>query len=153
LLRQKAGLDISHVPYRGGGAAVNDLVGGHIKMAFLSLSAAVPHRASGKLKVLAVVEKSRYEAMKDVPTVGETVPGFEMNSWLGLFAPAGTPEPIIARLNTEVGKIVTSPAVKAKFASMGLGVETSTPAELAGIVKQGLDIRGQLVKAAGIQPE
>jgi tripartite-type tricarboxylate transporter receptor subunit TctC len=89
LLRQKTGIDITHVPYRGGGAAINDLIGGHIKVAFLSLATVVPHLASGKVRVLAVVEKTRYAAMPDVPTVGETVPGYEMSSWLGMFAPVG----------------------------------------------------------------
>jgi tripartite-type tricarboxylate transporter receptor subunit TctC len=153
LLRSKMGIVITHVPYRGGGAAVNDLIGGHIPAAFLSLSAAVPHIASGKLRVLAVVEKQRYAEMKDVPTVGETVPGFEMNSWLGLFAPAGTPQPVIDRLNAEVGKILKVEEVKAKLAALGLAVSPSTPAQLAEIVSSGLKLRGELVKAAGIQPE
>jgi tripartite-type tricarboxylate transporter receptor subunit TctC len=153
LLRSKTGIAITHVPYRGGGAAVNDLIGGHIPSAFLSLSAAVPHIASGKLRILAVVEKQRYAEMKDVPTVGETVPGFEMNSWLGLFAPAGTPQPVIDRLNAEVGKILKVEEVKAKLAALGLAVSPSTPAQLAEIVSSGLKLRGELVKAAGIQPE
>ena len=95
LLRQKTGIDIVHVPYRGGGATINDLIGGHIKVAFLSLSTAVPHLATGKIRILAVVEKTRYAAMPDIPTIGETVPGFEMSSWLGFFAPAATPAPLI----------------------------------------------------------
>ena len=73
-MRQKTGIDIVHVPYRGGGATINDLLGGHIKVAFLSLSTAVPHLTTGKIKILAVVEKARYAAMPDVPTIGETVP-------------------------------------------------------------------------------
>src|SRR5882724_4568808 len=80
LLRQKTGIDIVHVPYRGGGATINDLLGGHIKVAFLSLSSAVPHLNSGKIRIVAVVEKGRYAAMPDIPTIGETVPGFEMSS-------------------------------------------------------------------------
>ena len=153
LLRSKTGIAITHVPYRGGGAAVNDLIGGHIPAAFLSLSAAVPHIASGKLRILAVVEKQRYAEMKDVPTVGETVPGFEMNSWLGLFAPTGTPQPVIDRLNAEVGKILQIEAVKIKLATLGLAVSPSTSAQLAEIVSNGLKLRGELIKAAGIQPE
>ena len=102
LLRQKTGIEIVHVPYRGGGPAANDLLGGHINMAFLSLSTAVPHLTTGKIKILAVVEKRRYPAMPDIPTIGETVPGFEMSSWLGMFAPAATPEPLIARLNEAI---------------------------------------------------
>ncbi len=153
LLKSKADIAITHVPYRGGGAAANDLIGGHIPAAFLSLSAAVPHLSSGKVRILAVVEKQRYSEMKDVPTVGETVPGFEMNSWLGLFAPAGTPQPVIDRLNAEVGKILQIDAVKTKLAALGLAVSPSTPAQLAQIVSSGLQLRGELVKAAGIQPE
>src|SRR2546429_35642 len=82
------GTDAVHVPYRGGGATINDLLGGHIKVAFLSLSTAVPHLGSGKIKIVAVVERARYAAMPDIPTVGETVAGFEMSSWVAFFAPA-----------------------------------------------------------------
>jgi tripartite-type tricarboxylate transporter receptor subunit TctC len=153
LLRQKTGIEIVHVPYRGGGPAANDLLGGHISMAFLSLSSAVPHLPTGKLKILALVEKRRYPAMPDMPTVGETVPGFEMSSWLGLFAPAGTPEPLIARLNEGIIRILTADAVKEKLAGLGLAVAPSTPAELAALIKDGLAVRGQLVKAANIQAE
>jgi tripartite-type tricarboxylate transporter receptor subunit TctC len=153
LLRQKTGVEIVHVPYRGGGPAANDLLGGHINMAFLSLSSAVPHLPTGKLKILALVEKSRYPAMPDIPTVAETVAGFEMSSWLGMFAPAGTPEPLIARLNEGIIRILTAEAVKEKLAGLGLAVAPSTPAELAAIIKEGLAVRGQLVKAANIQAE
>jgi len=153
LLRQKAGIDITHVPYRGGGAAVNDLLGGHIGSAFLSLSAAVPHMNTGKIRIVAVVEKTRYAAMPDIPTVGETVPGFEMSSWLGIFAPAGTPADVIAKLNDGIAKVLTAENVKAKLANLGLVVVAGRPEELANVVKEGLKVRGELVKAAGIQPE
>jgi tripartite-type tricarboxylate transporter receptor subunit TctC len=153
LLAQKAGIKLVHVPYRGGGLAVNDLLGGHINMAFLSLSAAVPHLQSGKIKILAIVEKSRYPAMPNVPTVAETIPGFEMSSWLAFFAPAATPAPLVTRLNDTLTKIITADAVKEKFATMGLVVEPSTPAQLTEKIKAGIAVRGELVKAAGIQPE
>ena len=151
LLRQKTGIDIVHVPYRGGGATINDLLGGHIKVAFLSLSSAVPHLGSGKIRMVAVVEKNRYAAMPDVPTIGETVPGFEMSSWLGFFAPAGTP--LITRLNEAMVKVLTTDAVKEKLATLGLAVAPSTPAALAAMVREGLSVRGELVKAANIQAE
>ncbi len=150
LLRQKTGIDIVHVPYRGGGATINDLLGGHIKVAFLSLSTAVPHLGSGKIKIVAVVERARYAAM---PTVGETVAGFEMSSWVAFFAPAATPAPLVARLNEAMVKVLTTDAVKEKLATLGLAVAPSTQAELAAIIREGLAVRGELVKAANIQAE
>ncbi len=153
LLGQKTGIDLQHVPYRGGGAAVNDLLGGHIGMAFLSLSAAVPHINTGKIRIVAMVEKTRYAAMSDIPTIGETVPGFEMSSWIGIFAPAGTPADVIAKLNDGIAKVLTADGVKTKLANLGLVVVAGKPAELADVVKEGLKVRGELVKAAGIQPE
>jgi tripartite-type tricarboxylate transporter receptor subunit TctC len=153
LLRQKTGIDIQHVPYRGGGAAVNDLLGGHIGMAFLSLSAAVPHINTGKIRIVAMVEKTRYAAMPDIPTIGETVPGFEMSSWLGIFAPAGTPADIVAKLNDGIAKVLTVDGVRQKLANLGLVVVAGKPEELANVVKEGLKVRGELVKAAGIKPE
>ena len=139
LLRQKTGIDIQHVPYRGGGAAVNDLLGGHIGAAFLSLSAAVPHINTGKIKIVAMVEKTRYSAMPDIPTIGETVPGFEMSSWLGIFAPAGTPADVIAKLSDGIAKVLTVDTVKAKLANLGLVVVAGKPEELANVVKDGLE--------------
>jgi tripartite-type tricarboxylate transporter receptor subunit TctC len=153
LLRQKTGIDIVHVPYRGGGATINDLLGGHIKVAFLSLSTAVPHLSTGKIRILAVVEKARYDAMPEIPTIGETVPGFEMSSWHGIFAPAATPAPLVTRLNAAIRNVLATEAVREKLAALGVAVATSTPEELADIVKRGLAARGELVKAANIQPE
>ena len=153
LLALKTGIKILHVPYRGGGPAASDLLGGHINMAFLSLSSTVPHLPTGKIRIVALVEKNRYAAMPDVPTIGETVPGFEMSSWLGVFAPAGTPAPLIARLNETIVKILNDPPVKEKLAGLGLVVGPVTPAELAAMIKAGLAVRGELVKAANIQPQ
>jgi tripartite-type tricarboxylate transporter receptor subunit TctC len=122
-------------------------------MAFLSLSSAVPALPTGKIRLIGVVEKTRYAGMPDIPAIAETVPGFEMSSWLGLFAPAGTPQPIIAKLNAEIVKILRSDAIKDKLAALGFAVIGSTPAELAETIKSGLEQRGALIKAAGIQPE
>ncbi len=153
LMQQKAGIDIVPVPYRGGGAAINDLIGGHVKVAFLSLSVAVPHLAGGKIRLLAVVEKDRYPPLADVPTMAETLPGFEMSSWHAFLAPAATPAPLVARLNADIAKVLNTDAVKEKLAMYGVAVATSTPEQLAEIIKTGLDVRGRLVKAANIQPE
>ena len=153
LLKQKTGIDIIHVPYRGGALSANDVAGGHIGTAFLSYSAAAPLLSTGRVKVLAVVEKTRYAAIPNVPTIAETVPGFEMSSWLGFFAPHGTPDAIVKKLNGEMVKILNEPAVKEKLAALGLAVVASTPDALAATVRDGIAVRGQLVKAANIQPE
>jgi tripartite-type tricarboxylate transporter receptor subunit TctC len=91
--------------------------------------------------------------MPDVPTIAETVPGFEMSSWVGLFAPAGTPAAIITKLNEAMAKVLKADAVKTRLANLGLVVQAGTPEELAETVREGLRVRGELIKAAGIQPE
>jgi tripartite-type tricarboxylate transporter receptor subunit TctC len=153
LLKLKAGIDIVHVPYRGGALSANDLTGGHIAMAFLSYSAAAPLIPTGKIRVLAVVEKARYAAIPDVPTVGETIPGFEMTSWLGFFAPAGTPPPMVTRLHDEIVKVLKLEAVKERLAAVGLAVVAGTPEELAQTIRSGIALRGELIKAAKIEPQ
>jgi tripartite-type tricarboxylate transporter receptor subunit TctC len=153
LLALKAGIDIVHVPYRGGGPAVNDLIGGHIPMAFLSLSSAVPQLPSGKIRIVALVDKSRYAAMPEVPTIGETIPGFEMSSWLGVFAPASTPAPLVAKIGDAVSAIFNDPAVKEKLAALGLVVMPITRAELADMIRRDSATRAALIKAANIQPQ
>src|SRR6185295_7583690 len=120
LLKLKTGIDIVHVPYRGGALSANDLAGGHIPMAFVSYSSVAGLLPTGKVRVLAVVEKTRYAGLPDVPAVGETVPGFEMSSWLGFFAPAGTPSSIIARLHDEFVKALKDSQVKERLAAVGL---------------------------------
>jgi len=153
LLKLKTGIDIIHVPYRGGALSANDLAGGHIPMAFVSYSAVAPLIPTGKVRILAVVEKARYAGLPDVPTVGETVPGFEMSSWLGFFAPTGTPAPIVKRLHDEIVKILNVDQVKERLAAVGLAVVAGTPAELAETVRNGVAVRGELVKAAKIEPQ
>ena len=122
LLALKTGIRIVHVPYRGGGLAANDLLGGHIPMAFLSLASAVPQLPTGKIRIVALVDKERYAAMPDVPTIGETLPGFAMSSWLGVFAPAGMPAPLAAQLNDDDHHDLLDPPVKEKLATLGLVV-------------------------------
>jgi tripartite-type tricarboxylate transporter receptor subunit TctC len=153
LLALKTGVEIVHVPYRGGGPAANDLIGGHIPMAFLSLSTAVPQLSSGKIRIVALVDKSRYATMPDVPTIGETVPGFEMSSWLGVFAPAATPAPLVARIGEAVTTIINDPPVKEKLATLGLVVGPISRTELAAIIKRDSEVRAALIKAANIQPQ
>ena len=99
------------------------------------------------------MEKTRYAAIPDVPTVGETVPGFEISSWLGFFAPAATPAPIVARLHDEIVKMLKTDAVKERLAAIGLAVVAGTPTDLAETVRNGIAVRGELIKAAKIEPQ
>ena len=153
LLKLKTGIEIVHVPYRGGALSANDLAGGHIAMAFASYSAIVGLIPTGKVRILGVVEKTRYAGLPDVPTVGETIPGFEMSSWLGFFAPAGTPAPILTRLHDEFVKALRADTVKERLAAVGLAVVAGTPQELAETVRSGIAVRGELIKAAKIEPQ
>jgi tripartite-type tricarboxylate transporter receptor subunit TctC len=153
LLKQMAGIQMVHVPYRGGGPAVADLLGGQIPMAFLSLAAVVPQAKAGKIKLLAILEGERYPPLPDVPTVAETVPGVEISSWLGFFAPAGTPASIIDILNHEIVKALKAPDVMEKLEPLGLAVVGNAPAEFAAIVKSDLKRRGEIIRASGLEAE
>jgi tripartite-type tricarboxylate transporter receptor subunit TctC len=153
LLMQMAGIKLLHVPYKGGGQTINDLLGGHIPAAFLSLSAARNLHDSGKIRIIAVASKERYAELPNVPTVAETVPGFEMSSWLALVAPAGTPPAIVQKVSEDSAKVLKTESIAKKLAGVGLVVTANPPAELAQTIREGLDVRGKLIKAAGITPE
>lgn len=153
LLMQQANIKLVHIPYKGSGQTINDLLGGHIPSAVLSLSSAKPLHDAGKIRIIGVIESKRYVTLPDVPTIAETLPGFELPSWLALVAPAGTPQAVVDKLNAVAVKTLRSPSVMEKLAGYGLIVIASTPAELANSIKSGLDVRGSLIKASGIQPE
>jgi tripartite-type tricarboxylate transporter receptor subunit TctC len=153
LLQQLTGIRLVHVPYRGGGPAVADLVAGQIPLVFASMAAVMPFRQAGKVRILAVVERERYAALPEIPTVGETVPGFEMSSWLGFLAPAGTPAPIVDTLNRAIVAALRADDVRAKLEPAGLEVVGSTPAEFAAVIRRDLARRGELIRSRGIQPE
>jgi tripartite-type tricarboxylate transporter receptor subunit TctC len=122
-------------------------------MAFISLSSAVPQLPSGKIRIVALIDKSRYAALPDIPTIGETVPGFEMSSWIGVFAPAGTPAPLVARIGDTMTGIFNEPAVKEKFATLGQVVGSVSREEFSAIIKRDTEARGALINAANIEPQ
>ena len=153
LLAQKAGIKLQHVPYKGGGQTINDLAGGHIPSAFLSLSAARPLHEAGKIRIIAVAEPKRFSELPDIPTLAETVPGVEMGSFVALVVPAGTPQPVIDKIADASAKILKDPAVSKRLAGAGLVVTADPPAALAKTIAEGIKVRGDLIKAAGIQPE
>ncbi|MSQ72358.1 MAG: tripartite tricarboxylate transporter substrate binding protein [Betaproteobacteria bacterium] len=153
LLGMLTGVELTHVPYKGGGPALTDLLGGQIPMVFSSLSAVAQHIRSGKVRILGMVETNRYAPLPDVPTVGESIPGFEMSSWLGFFGPAGLPQPIVARLNAEMVRALNAADVRARFEPAGLAVIGGSAEQFGTLQKNSFEQRGKLVKAAGIQAE
>ena len=140
LFKQVAGVNINHIPYKGGGPVLNDLAGGHIPLMFGNATSILPFIRSGKVRALAVTSLERNPALPDVPTVAESgYPGFEVNEWYGIAVPAGTPQPIVDKLNAEITRIITSPEIKDRLISqMGATVVPMRPDEFARFVKDEL---------------
>lgn len=153
LLREAAKIDIVHVPYKGAGPAITDLIGGQIPLAFVSLASVMGHVRSGKLRAMAVVEAQRYKGMPEVPTIKETVPGYDMfTSWLGFFAPAGTPREIVSRLNREINRALADPELAAKLEASALVRLETTPEQFTEMVKIELELGARFAKMLGVKP-
>lgn len=154
LLKQVAGIDMVHVPYKGAAPAVQDLIGNQIPAVFTTLSTALPHIRGGKMRAVGFVEAKRQASVPEIPTIGESVPGYVMPaSWLGFFAPAGLPDAILKRLNAEIVKAVQSPDVKGKLEAAGMPVVGTGSDEFARMVKDDIETFRRIVTAAGIKPE
>ena len=154
LFRVMAGVDIIHVPYKGGGAAVTDLLAGQVSMYFGTTPSTLPHVRSGKLRALAVTSLKRSRATPDIPTMSEAaLPGFENAAWHGLLAPAATPPAVIDKLHTEVVRVLRMPEIIERMAAQGVDVIGGTPAELAAFIKQDIVKYEKLVKSAGLRIE
>ena len=149
-----AGVNIQHVPYKGGGPALTDLIGGQVQVYFPVPAAAIPYINSGKLTAIAITGERRLEALPRVPTFTEAGwPGFDARTWFGILAPAGTPKTIINKLSTEVGKIVVTPDIKEKLNSQGVEPFVSTPEQLAALMKADLAKYTKIMKDANIKLE
>jgi tripartite-type tricarboxylate transporter receptor subunit TctC len=154
LFNRTAGVNITHVPYRGVSQPMQDTAAGHIQIVHISLSSARGALASGKAKVLAILEPQRYSRMPDVPSVTEFLPAFRKPStWFGFFGPAHLPPDILARLSTEMRKAITAPEVREKLEAQDLVIIADTPEEFAALQKQGIEQFGAIIKAAGIEPQ
>jgi len=147
------GVSMTHIAYRGSPQSAIDLMAGRLDLIFANGSAALPQIRAGKMRLIAISAARRDPAMADVPTIAETVPGFEMTPWFGLFAPAGTPRDVVARLNTETVRILALPDVKANYANLGLTAASSTPEQFSAYVKEEIVRWEKVVKAAGIRAE
>lgn len=151
LFADQAGVEMTHVPYRGGGPAQTDLLGGQVKLMFLSSSLAIPHVKAGKLKALGVTSAARIDALPDVPTLVESgFPGFVVASWIGLLAPAGTPQAIVDRWQAESARVLQSPELLARFATQGISVVASGPAEFDAFLRGESEKWGALIRDKNI---
>jgi tripartite-type tricarboxylate transporter receptor subunit TctC len=154
LLAFQSGVKFTHAPYKGSGPAVQDLVGGQVDMMFDTTLIVGPHIQSGKLRPIAVTSAKRLESLPDVPTIAEAgQKGFDMGSWQAVFAPAGTPKPIVDRLHAEIMKAIATPEIQARLKSFGMVPSSMTPAELGEYQKAEVAKWERVIKAAGIKAE
>jgi len=154
LVKRMAGVDMEHVPYKGTGAVMPDLLSGRVPMMFENVAVMTPHVRSGKLRALAVSSSKRTPLLPDVPTVAETgmgLEGFEVLGWFGLYAPAGTPADIVKRLNAEVNALIVQPAMVQKFAELGAEPLGGPPEALAAFLKNEQDKWGKVIRDLGIK--
>ncbi|HYF21117.1 MAG TPA: tripartite tricarboxylate transporter substrate binding protein [Ramlibacter sp.] len=149
MLGKATGIQLVHVPYKGASAAVTDLVGGQVQVSIQSLPSSISFIRSGKLKVLGVVNEKRVAALPDVPTIGETVKGLGYTPWYGVFAPAGTPRPIVNQLQAEISRALDAPDVKEKLAGVGAEPYKSTPEQFSAMVRSELPRWAKVVKDSG----
>jgi tripartite-type tricarboxylate transporter receptor subunit TctC len=154
LFRALTKVELVHVPYKGTGALITDLIGGQVALCICTLPSVLPHAKSGRLRALAVTTARRTPAALDIPTVGEAgVPGYEMSQWYGLLAPAGTPTPVIERLNTEVGRALKHPAVRDRLQSEGAEPVGSSPQEFGSFFATEIAKWIGIARSAGIKAE
>jgi tripartite-type tricarboxylate transporter receptor subunit TctC len=150
MLKKQAGIQVTHVPYKGGPAAILDLIGGQIQVMFDNAPGQIPHVRSGKTRALAITAARRNAQLPDVPTMIEAgVPGFEVSSWYGVFAPANVPQPVLAKLNTDLVKTLNLPEIRARMAEQGVEPAPTTRAEFAAFQKAEVARWAQVVKDAG----
>ena len=153
LFRVMAGVKLNHVPYKGGGPALNDMVGGHIKFFFSNASSSTPFVKSGQLRAIAHTGRGRLAAFPDLPPVSDSVPGFEAYEWNGVFVPAGTPAPVVSRLNAALNNALRAPKVAERLAALSVEAKPNSPAEFAAFFKSEVEKWGKLIREANIKLE
>lgn len=153
LLKLLAVVDIVHVPFKGGGDALNEVVAGRIQITFAGLPTGVPHVKAGRIKALAITSAKRARNLPDIPAAAETLPGFEVSPWNGVFAPKGTPAAVVTRLNAQMTSILRLGDVVERLAALGADAFISTPPEFASYVRSDVAKWAKVVSAAGIKPD
>jgi len=153
LLNRKAGINVTPVPFQGAGPAMQSLLGGHISMSYGTLAGILPYVEAKQMKLLAIAEPARIKKMPDVVTMNEVVPGVEATVWVGVFAPGGTPKPIVDRLNAALNKVITVPEVQAKLDRIGVVPAPGSVADFEQRVRDDLKFWREAVELAGIAPQ
>ena len=154
LFKTLAGVRMQHIPYRGSGQMLPELLGGTLPVAFDNIASAIPHIKAGKLRALAVTTAQRSSVAPDVPTLAESgLAGYEISSWQAVFAPAGTPGPIVERLYSEIARILKTPEISKRLGELGLDLSGMPPAELAALVKADVPRLGKVVRESGAKAE
>jgi tripartite-type tricarboxylate transporter receptor subunit TctC len=153
LFKRMAKVEMTHIPYRGGAPAINDLIPGRVDVIFDNMPSILSHVRGGSLRGVAVTTKERVGVVPEIPTIAETVPGFDVFSWFGFFVPAKTPADVIAKINADTNAALVYPAVKARFEDLGAVPKGSTPTELAAFLKSETDKWGPVIKEAKIKVE
>jgi tripartite-type tricarboxylate transporter receptor subunit TctC len=153
LFKMMTGINMQHVPYRGTGPALNDLLAGQVQIMFETMSGSIGQIRAGNLRALAVTTATRSQALPDIPTVAEFVPGYEASNFHGLGAPSNTPAEIIERLNKEVNAGLADPKIKARLADLGGDVLALSPADFGKLIADETEKWGKVIRAANIKPE
>jgi len=153
LFKMMTGIDMVHVPYRGAGPALTDLLGGQVQVMFASTPSSIEHIRVGKLRPLAVTPATRLDVLPDIPTVGEFVPGYEASTWFGVGAPKNTPAEIVDKLNNEINAGLADPKIKARLADLGSAPMPVMPTEFGKLITDEAEKWGKVIKFAGIKPE
>jgi len=153
LFKMMAGVNLVHVPYRGQGPALTDLLGGQVQVLFAATPGTTEYITTGKLRALAVTSASRAEMLPELRTVGDFVPGYEASQWYGIGVPRDTPVEIVDKLNKEINAAIADPAMKARFAAIGGEPLPGSPAEFGKLIAEETEKWGRVVRAAGIKPE
>jgi tripartite-type tricarboxylate transporter receptor subunit TctC len=153
LFKMMAGIDMVHVPYRGGGPAVTDLIAGQVQVLFAGAPESIEHIRAGRLRPLAVTDTTRLEALPDIPTVADFVPGYEASVLFGVGAPRNTPTEIVERLNKEINAGLADPKIKERFAVLGGTPLAGSPADFGKLIAEETEKWGKVIKFAGIKPE
>jgi tripartite-type tricarboxylate transporter receptor subunit TctC len=153
LFKMMTGVDLVHVPYRGTGPALIDLLGGQVQVMFVAMTATIEYIIAGKLRALAVTTATRSEVFPDIPTVSEFVPGYEFSNWQGVGAPKNTPADIIEKLNKEINAGLVDPKMKARLADLGAAPFPGSPADFGTLIAAETQKLGKVIRAANIKPE